>query len=135
MIYPVAIENGSDTAAFGVVIPDLDGCFAAGDTYKEALVNAREAIEFYLEDLAENGELPPVATNVETYLTNPEFSGWLWSLVDVDIDHYMGGSTKKNVTFPKLLSKKIDDIVKSDSRYNDRSHFLQVAAMHELSLI
>ncbi|WP_318441741.1 type II toxin-antitoxin system HicB family antitoxin [Photobacterium leiognathi] len=135
MIYPVAIEKGSDTTAFGVVIPDLKGCSAAGETYEEALVNAKEAIEFYLEDLADKEQLPPMATTVDRHLTKPEFQGWLWALVDVDIEPYMGGSIKKNVTLPKLLSKKIDDIVKTDNRYNDRSHFLQVAAMHELSSI
>lgn len=89
MIYPVAIEKGSDTNAFGVVIPDLKGCSAAGDTYEEALVNAKEAIEFYLEDLAENGRLPPIATTVDRHITKPEFQGWLWALVDVDIEPYV----------------------------------------------
>lgn len=107
MIYPVAIENGTDTAAFGVVIPDLEGCFAAGDTFEEALSNAKDAIEFYLEELAENGELPPVATAASVCLENPEFSGWLWALIDVDITPFMSGSIKKNATLPKLLSKKL----------------------------
>jgi hypothetical protein len=35
MRYPVAIEPGHDTAAFGVVSPDLPGCFSAGDTLDE----------------------------------------------------------------------------------------------------
>ena len=29
---PIAIETGTDTKAFGVVVPDLPGCFSAGDT-------------------------------------------------------------------------------------------------------
>ena len=32
MRYPVAIEPGTETEAFGVVVPDLPGCFSAGDT-------------------------------------------------------------------------------------------------------
>jgi hypothetical protein len=32
MRYPIAIEIGSDETAFGVVVPDLPGCFSAGDT-------------------------------------------------------------------------------------------------------
>ena len=36
MHYPIVIESGSDTNAFGVVIPDLPGCFSAGDTLAQA---------------------------------------------------------------------------------------------------
>jgi predicted RNase H-like HicB family nuclease len=31
MRYPILIEEGTETAAFGVVVPDLPGCFSAGD--------------------------------------------------------------------------------------------------------
>ncbi|WP_083651674.1 type II toxin-antitoxin system HicB family antitoxin [Photobacterium proteolyticum] len=33
MKYPVAIEKGSADSAFGVVFPDVAGCFSAGDSY------------------------------------------------------------------------------------------------------
>jgi len=32
MKFTVAIEPGTKKAAFGVVVPDLPGCFSAGDT-------------------------------------------------------------------------------------------------------
>ena len=32
MRYPIAIELGDEAQAFGVVVPDLPGCFSAGDT-------------------------------------------------------------------------------------------------------
>lgn len=132
MLYPVAIEKGSDETAFGVIFPDIPGCFSAGDTYQEALNNAREALEFHLEGLAEDGELPPVAGTVDDYLSSPEYDGFLWAMVDIDVDPYMGGSIKKNVTLPKLLLAQIDGTVKANAEYKDRSHFLQIAAMHEL---
>lgn len=31
MKYPIAMEQGSDTQAWGVVVPDLPGCFSAAD--------------------------------------------------------------------------------------------------------
>jgi hypothetical protein len=49
MRFIVAIEPGTETTAFGIVIPDLPGCFSAGDTLDEALDNACEAIELYYE--------------------------------------------------------------------------------------
>ena len=32
-----------------VCVPDLPGCFSAGDTLDEAMENAKEAIELWLE--------------------------------------------------------------------------------------
>lgn len=43
MLYPIAIELGDDTHAYGVTVPDIAGCFSAGDTMEEALNNVREA--------------------------------------------------------------------------------------------
>ena len=40
MRYPIAIETGDSKHAYGVVVPDLPGCFSAGDTLDEALTNA-----------------------------------------------------------------------------------------------
>ena len=59
MKYPIAIELGDDTHAFGVVVPDLPGCFSAGDTLDEAIDNAKEAIELWLETVInDNGAVP-----------------------------------------------------------------------------
>ena len=44
MRYPIAIEPGEAKTAFGVVVPDLPGCFSAGDTLDEAIANAAETI-------------------------------------------------------------------------------------------
>jgi predicted RNase H-like HicB family nuclease len=131
MLYPIAIEKGSDTTAYGVVVPDLAGCFSAGDSFEEALLNAKEAIEFHLEALADLGELPPHATTIDNHLNKPEFKNWVWALTDIDSQPYMGKASKINVTLPNLLTKKIDDLVSSSNQYKSRSHFLQVAANHE----
>ena len=49
MRYPIAIELGDETHAYGVVVPDLPGCFSAGDTLDEAISNAKEAMELWVE--------------------------------------------------------------------------------------
>lgn len=77
--------------------------------------------------------MPPQASSVDDQLEDEQFKGFLWALVDVDIEPYLGGAIKKNVTLPKILLKKIDDRVKENPAYKDRSHFLQVAALHEPS--
>jgi predicted RNase H-like HicB family nuclease len=42
MRYPIAIEPGTDATAWGVVVPDLPGCFSAGDTLEDAMIQARQ---------------------------------------------------------------------------------------------
>ena len=44
MRYPIAIEPGTDATAWGVVVPDLPGCFSAGDTLEDALIQAEEGV-------------------------------------------------------------------------------------------
>ena len=55
MQYPIAIETCDARHAYGVVVPDLPGCFSAGDTLDEALINTREAILLSLEGLLDDG--------------------------------------------------------------------------------
>lgn len=135
MLYPIAIEKGTDTTAFGVVVPDLPGCFSAGESFEEALLNAKDAIELHLDALAELGELPPAATSIDKHYEHEDYQGWVWALSEVDVEPYMGKSAKINVTLPNLLTKRIDDLVKLNNNYKNRSHFLQLAACHEFESI
>lgn len=52
--YTVILMEESDpefSGYYNVVVPALLGCFTYGASKDEALENAREAIELYLEDL------------------------------------------------------------------------------------
>jgi predicted RNase H-like HicB family nuclease len=84
MRFHLAIEPGDETHAFGVVVPDLPGCFSAGDTLDEALANAREAIILHLSGLAEDSEDLPVVGSLEQHMKNPSYAGWLWATLEVD---------------------------------------------------
>lgn len=57
--YHVVIEPGEDRG-FVVHVPAFQGCHTQGETYEEALANAREVIELNLEDMAERGEPIPM---------------------------------------------------------------------------
>ncbi|MFP4684202.1 MAG: type II toxin-antitoxin system HicB family antitoxin [Ectothiorhodospira sp.] len=57
MRFTVIVEEGS--TSWGAYVPDLPGCVAAGETREEALQLIREAIEFHLEGLKEQGEPVP----------------------------------------------------------------------------
>ena len=98
MLYPIAIEPGDENTAFGVVVPDIPGCFSAGDSLDEAMKNAVEAIESHLELLAEDGAEIPMATTCAAHSGNPDFAGWCWAFADVDVTPYLGKAEKINVT-------------------------------------
>ena len=53
MRYLVVVEEGS--TSYGAYVPDLPGCVAAAETKKKVLQLIREAIEFHLEGLKEEG--------------------------------------------------------------------------------
>lgn len=83
MRYPIAIEMGTETTAFGVVVPDLPGCFSAGCTLNEALANAEEATRLFLEDIINAGLPLPEPSTLEALRRAPEFVGWTWAEVSV----------------------------------------------------
>jgi len=37
------------------MVPALPGCISEGDTYEEALINIKEAIQLYIESLQKDG--------------------------------------------------------------------------------
>ncbi len=55
MRYPVVLHKDADTD-YGVTVPDLLGCFSAGDTVDNALIEVIEAIECHIEGLLLDGE-------------------------------------------------------------------------------
>ena len=62
MKYRVLIEQDED-GVFVAQVPSLPGCISQGSTRREALANAREAIEAYLESLRKHDEpIPPAIT-------------------------------------------------------------------------
>lgn len=64
MRYLVVIEEGPNS--FGAYVPDLPGCIAAGETRDEVLMLIREAIDFHLEGLKEDGlPIPPPSSSSE----------------------------------------------------------------------
>ncbi|OOG27857.1 hypothetical protein B1C78_02465 [Thioalkalivibrio denitrificans] len=53
MRYTVILEKGP--TSWGAYVPDLPGCVAAGETREEVLELIRQAIEFHLEGLRQEG--------------------------------------------------------------------------------
>ena len=108
MKYPIAIEVGTETTAYGVIIPDLPGCFSAGDTLDEAIENAREAAELWLETVIDDGGTIPEASTVSAHHANPEFEGCIWAVIDVDFAKLSNTTQRVNITLPSRVLRRID---------------------------
>ncbi len=124
------VLHTDDGVRYGVTVPDLPGCFSAGDTLDEALENVREAIDLHLEGMAEDGELLPEPWPLAKHLANPDYAGGVWAVVEVDVSRYEGKAEKINITLPRNLIRRIDDAAKA--RGASRSGFLAEAARREL---
>lgn len=133
MIYPIAIDRGNDTEAYGVIVPDIQGCFSAGDTLEEALQAVEEAITGHLSVLADDNEPIPLGTSIDNHLNNPDYHGMIWAIVDIDINAFLGKAEKINVTLPSKLVHMIDLRVSKDPQYTSRSGFLAASAQAMLS--
>lgn len=90
MKFIIAIDPGTSTQAWGVAVPDLPGCFSAGDTLDEAMKNACEAIDLHVSTLIEDGDPIPAASSMEALQADPEYRGWVWAVVDVPVEKYFG---------------------------------------------
>lgn len=132
MFYPIAIEAGDDNHAYGVTVPDLPGCFSAGDTLDEAIANAKEAISGHIALLIEMGGNIPPASQVGSLARRSDYAGYTWAVVDIDITRLMGGSEKINVTLPKALIDRIDRCVATRPEFKSRSGFLAQVALERL---
>ena len=112
MRYPIAIEPGDKCHAFGVVVPDLPGCFSAGDTLDEAIDNASEAIGLWLETVLDDGGVVPAPRSVTDHQKNPEFSRWVWAFVNVDLAQISDKVERVNITLPARVLRRIDAAAK-----------------------
>ena len=71
MRYPITIEPGNDQTAWGVVVPDLPGCFSAGDTLEEAMIQAEDAITGWIETALDDGQAIPAPSPVSHLKRKP----------------------------------------------------------------
>ena len=127
MKYPIAIELGDETHAFGVVVPDLPGCFSAGDTLDEAIDNAKEAIELWLETVIDNNGLVPEPKTIAHHQANAEFAGWVWAVVSIDLAALSDKAERVNITLPARVLRRIDAAAKEAGE--SRSGYIARRAM------
>lgn len=107
MRYPVVLHKDLDSD-YGVTVPDLPGCFSAGETIDEALAEVVEAIECHIEGLLIDGEPVPSPTSIETHRDDPNYADGVWALVTIDLSKLSSETTQVDVTVPERLLALVD---------------------------
>jgi len=66
MRYAVVIERAEGN--YAAYVPDLPGCVSTGETLEEVAKNIREAIQFHVEGLKEDGISVPEPSAICQYI-------------------------------------------------------------------
>lgn len=130
MRYPIFIEK-DPSSDYGVTVPDLPGCFSAGPTIDEAILNTEEAILTHIEGLLMDDEIVPIPSKIEELKEFCNDPHYLWILCEVDMNKLSEKIRRINITIPEKVLSKIDNYAKLGGE--TRSGFLTHAALEYIS--
>ena len=128
MRYPILIEEGSENTAFGVVVPDLPGCFSAGDTLDDAMEGAKEAVAAWVDSALDSGATIPAPSKLEDVRRLPGYEGWSVGIIELDITLFDDTVERVNITLPKRVLRRLDDLAKA--RRQSRGAFIADLTLH-----
>jgi hypothetical protein len=75
--------------------------------------NAREAIELWLETVIDDGGRIPEARSIAEHQANPEFAGWVWAVVEIDMASLSDKAERVNISLPARVLRRIDAAAKA----------------------
>lgn len=125
--YPILIEEGGEAVAFGVVVPDLPGCFSAGDTLDEAMQATREAIAAWVDAALDGGQMVPEPSSLDAVRRLPGYEGWAVAVVEIDPAAFDDTIERVNITLPKRVLRRLDDL--AGARHQSRGAFIAELTM------
>ena len=113
MKFPIAIETGTESQTWGVVVPDLPGCFSASDKgIDEAIDNAKESIELWIETALDMDQVIPKPSPITELQKRKEFKGWIWAMVEINPALMSDDVERVNITLPKRVLARLDSKAK-----------------------
>ena len=128
MKFPIAIEPGNEKKSWGVVVPDLPGCFSAAEIgVDEAIDQSKEAIALWIETALDRGEAVPQPSNIADLQKRREFKGWIWAIVEIDPALLSEDIERVNITLPRRILARID--AQARSRGMTRSGYISEMAL------
>ena len=126
MRFPVVMHKDASNG-YGVIVPDLPGCFSTGDTLDEAFESARDAIACHVEGLLRDGEPVPVRASLEIHQANEDHGDGVWAIVTVDMARLSSRARRINITLPERVLSIVDQAAAREGR--SRSGLLARAAL------
>jgi predicted RNase H-like HicB family nuclease len=108
MRYPIAIEPGDEDKAFGIVVPDLPGCFSAGDSLDEAFSGAEEAAAAWIDAALDAGEAIPPPSRLEALRQDPAHAGWAFGVLTLDPALLDDTIERVNISLPRRVLRRLD---------------------------
>lgn len=129
MRYPIAIEPGTEATAFGVVVPDLPGCFSAGDTLDEAMLGAEEAAAAWIDAALDAGEAIPAPTSLDALRRSADYAGWTFGIITLDPALFDDSVERVNITLPRRVLKRLDAMARAAGE--SRSGFIAQLTLEE----
>ncbi|GBQ07999.1 type II toxin-antitoxin system HicB family antitoxin [Saccharibacter floricola] len=110
MRYPIVIELGDQDTAYSVIVPDLPGCFSAGDSFDEAITNATEAMTLWIEEEIKEGRSIPRPSTLESLKQLKDYEGpeWVWGFASVDPALFEEKAERINITIPRRILARLD---------------------------
>ncbi len=130
MRYPIVIHKDPDSD-YGVTVPDLPGCFSAGDTIDDAIAQAVEGIECHLEGLLADNEPIPTPQSITAHQQNTDYADGVWALVTIDLSKISGKSRRVNITLPERLLTLMDQY--AEQHGETRSGLIAEATMEYIA--
>jgi len=122
MRYPIVIEPGTETSAFGIVIPDLPGCFSAGDTLDEAITAAEEAAAAWIDTALDAGQTIPTPSSLDALRNTADYAGWSYGVITIDPAALDDSTDRVNITLPRRVLRRLDALAKANGE--TRSGFI-----------
>ena len=129
MRYPIAIEPGTESTAFGVIVPDLPGCFSAGDTLDEAMAGAEEVAAAWIDATLDAGDAVPAASSLEELRLNPDYVGWTIGVITLDPALLDDTTERVNITLPRRVLSRLDALAQAAGE--SRSGFIAQLTLEE----
>jgi len=120
--YIALFEYEEGKNGYGIIFPDLPGCFSAGDNYDDAYRMAHEALAFHLDGLALEGMSIPRPRTLEKIKAEwEEWDEWekdyLFLVVPITVFPITQKSVRVNIMLPEGTLHRIDAVSKNRSAF------------------
>lgn len=127
--YLAVVELGDKDTSFGVVVPDVEGFFSAGDTFDEAIAQAEEGLQNHIQLLLEMGGEIPKPRGIDSHSKADCGDNHILTVITIDTD--FDKKERVNISLPRYVLKYMDREVASNPNYKDRSDFIAKTALEK----